>query len=140
MQMYLRISLYIDMFVLVIFQKLNELICYFGPVINNPAEFRDLEAFFFSSCKLQLTVGCFSFCRVSPVALDVFLQHGGATILGSEIFQLFSADLRNDEERTYRSKTTSALSCARTVTRTFSFWKAPEWLFRFPLHDVDAAV
>lgn len=43
-------------FVAVIFQKLNDLICYFGPVINNPAEFRDLEAFFFSSRELQLTV------------------------------------------------------------------------------------
>lgn len=31
---------------------LNELICYFGPVINNPAELRDLEAFLSSSREL----------------------------------------------------------------------------------------
>lgn len=122
MQICFRIPSY---FVLVILRKkkiLKELICYFRPVINNPAEFRDLEAFLCSSCE------CFSFCRVSPVALDVFLQHGGATIWGCEVLQLFNADLRNDRVRNVSQRTALAVSAART----FPFWKAPSVALPLP--------
>lgn len=90
---------------------LNELICYFGSVINNPAELRDLEAFLSSS--RELGVWCFSFCRVSPVPWMSSCSTAGATIRGYEVLQLFNAGLRNG-----RVENVSQQNCISRIVRS----------------------